>query len=168
MTKTPVLDLESVLTGLPDESTLSKLAELIERLPQILQFARRINAALALCGIHLDGNGTEVGTPVALALTGPLHEDHGAAEKPKNGRRGAKKGVRPKHLDVKHVCPGKRFGCTKVIWGNSYKLHEKTCSFLNAGLKGEKEAGVPTPKKTRKARKAAVAHAKAGAKKKAA
>jgi len=170
VTKAPTLDLEPALTGLADESTLSKIADFIDRIPQVVKFVKRMNAALASCGIHIDanGNGAEVATPpITLALPGPIHEDPDAAAPKKTRRRaGARKGVIPAHLKVPHVCAGKRFGCTKVTMGNAWVIHERTCKFLKAGLKAEEKAGIK-PEKTAKASKKKVG-AKAHAKKKAA
>lgn len=103
------------------------------------------------------GGETAKTTPAPLALPGPLHENV-ATEKAKKKTSARRTGKLPAHLSVPHVCPGKRFGCTKVTYGNSHKIHEQACKFLKKGLAAEKKIGV----------KAAASGKKTSAKKKAA
>jgi hypothetical protein len=133
-------------------SNIRAITEYLKEHPEdtpkvITQLDMAVASAEVSRGNLVDALGGRIATgtispPKPLALPGPVHEDMKTSEGEK-AKKKAKVGRRrdlPAHLKVPHVCPGKRFGCTKVTYGNSHMIHEHACKFLKAGLKAEKNA----------------------------
>ena len=136
--KTSIQDL--AMTELAaSHATIRAIARILEEQHADERVVRHLSSALASAEISLEtlANGKDLETKKteAVALTGPLHEET-KADQPKKARRK----FLPGHLKVPHVCVGKPLGCTKVIYGNAYKVHENACKFIKAGRDAEEKA----------------------------
>ena len=155
--KTSIQDL-AMTELVASHATIRAIASILEEQHAEKRVVRHLSAALASAEISLEtlANGKDLETKKAeiVALPGPLHEEPKAEQAKTKTRRK----YLPGHLKVPHVCAGKSLGCTKVIYGNAYKVHENACKFLKAGRDAEKKAA-----KTSAAKKAGSKKKKAAA-----